>query len=125
MNYYIHVLRRLNEIFRKQLLLKVYKSYVQFKLDYGLSNWGCTTKGNLDQVQIIKLQKNFVNVASYIKSSMLWNDLPDILKKSSAFDVFKATIVSSLCDKSLSIYRYLHLSIYTSTSVDFLYYILE
>ena len=51
MNYYVHVLRRLNKIFPKQLLLKIYKSYVQSKLDYGLSIWGCTTEGNLDRVQ--------------------------------------------------------------------------
>ena len=54
MNYYIHVLRRLNKIFPKQLLLKIYKSYVQSKLDYGLSIWGCTTEGNLDRVQRIQ-----------------------------------------------------------------------
>ena len=54
MNYYVHVLRRLNKIFSKQLLLKINKSYVQSKLDYGLSIWGCTTEGNLDHVQGIQ-----------------------------------------------------------------------
>ena len=54
MNYYVHVLRRLKKIFPKQLLLKIYKSYVQSKLDYGLSIWGCTTEGNLDRVQRIQ-----------------------------------------------------------------------
>ena len=56
MNYYVHVLRRLNKIFPKQLLMRVYKSYIQSKLDYGLSIciWGCTTEGNLDRVQIIQ-----------------------------------------------------------------------
>ena len=44
MNYYIHVLRRLNKIFPKQLLLKIYKSYVQSKLDYGLSIWDVPLK---------------------------------------------------------------------------------
>ena len=51
MNYYLHVLRRLNKIFPKQLLLTVYKSYIQ---DDGLSIWGCTTEGNLDRVQRIQ-----------------------------------------------------------------------
>ena len=54
MNYYLHVLRRLNEIFPMQLLLKVYKSYIQSKSDYGLSIWRCTTEGNLDRVQRIQ-----------------------------------------------------------------------
>ena len=54
MNYYLHVLGRLNKIFPKQLLLKVYKSYIQSKLDYGLSIWGCTTEGNLDRMQRIQ-----------------------------------------------------------------------
>ena len=53
MNYYAHGLRRLNKIFHKQLLLRVYKSYIQSKLDYGLSIWGCRTQGNLDRVQRI------------------------------------------------------------------------
>ena len=50
MNYHLHVLGRLSKIFPKQLLLKVYKSYIQSKLDYGLSIWGCTIEGNLDRV---------------------------------------------------------------------------
>ena len=54
MNYYVYVLRRLNKIFPKQLLLKIYKSYVQSKLDYGLSIWGCTIEGHLDRVQRIQ-----------------------------------------------------------------------
>ena len=54
MDYYVHVLRRLNKIFPKQLLLKIYKSYVQSKLDHGLSIWGCTTEGNLEHVQRIQ-----------------------------------------------------------------------
>ena len=54
MNYYVHVLRRLNKIFPKQLLIRVYKSYMQSKLDYGLSIWECTTEGNLDRVQKIQ-----------------------------------------------------------------------
>ena len=53
-NYYVHVLRRLNKIFPKQLLLRVYESYIQSRLDYGLSVWGCTTDGILDRVQRIQ-----------------------------------------------------------------------
>ena len=54
MNYYLHVLRRLNKIFPQQLLLYVHKSYIQSKLDYGLSIWRYTTDGNLDRVQGIQ-----------------------------------------------------------------------
>ena len=46
-NYYVHVFRRLNNICPKQLLRKVYKSYIQSKLDYGLSLWGCITLGEI------------------------------------------------------------------------------
>ena len=54
MNYYADMLRSLIKIFHKQLLLKVYESCLQSKLDYGLSIWGCTTQGNLDLVQRIQ-----------------------------------------------------------------------
>ena len=53
-NYYVHVLRWLNKIFPKQLLLKMYNSYIQSQLDYGLSIWGCTTEVNLDRTQRIQ-----------------------------------------------------------------------
>ena len=53
-NYYLHVLCRFNKIFLTKLLLKLYKAYVQSKLDYGLYIWGCTTEGNLDLVQRIQ-----------------------------------------------------------------------
>ena len=43
---WIWTIRRLNKIFPKQLLLEVYKSYIQSKLDYGLSIGGCTTEAN-------------------------------------------------------------------------------
>ena len=41
-NYYVHVLRRSNKVFLVQLLLKLYKSHVQFKLDYGRKSGLCT-----------------------------------------------------------------------------------
>ena len=185
MNYYLHVLRRLNKIFPKQLLLKVYKSYIQSKLDYGLSIWWCTTEGNLDRVQriqnfcarIICNKYGYINtrgidlvkslklqairerrdyfvcvlmfkcihglaphylsndvtmvvdihgydtrssenmdlyVPRYIKElckrsflytgSMLWNDLPDVLKESSSLDVFKSNFCFIIGWQSLSIY---------------------
>ena len=54
MNYFIHVLRRLRRIFPKGLLLKVYKSYIQSKLEYGLTIWGCTTDTNFGKIQRIQ-----------------------------------------------------------------------
>ena len=54
MDYYVHVLRRLKKIFPKQLLIRVYKSNIRSKLNYGLSIWGCTTQGNLGRVQRIQ-----------------------------------------------------------------------
>ena len=54
MNYFIHVLRRLRRIFPRGLLLKVYKSYIQSKLEYGLTIRGCTTDTNLGKYSKFK-----------------------------------------------------------------------
>ena len=43
MYYYFHMFRRLRKILPSALLLNIYKTYVQSKIDYGLSIWGCTT----------------------------------------------------------------------------------
>ena len=54
MYYYVHMFRCLRKILPSQLLLNIYKSYVQSKVDYGLSTWGCTTEANLDRIQRIQ-----------------------------------------------------------------------
>ena len=54
MNYFTHVLRRLRRIVPRGLLLKVYKSYIQSKLEYGLTIWGCTTDTNRGKIQRIQ-----------------------------------------------------------------------
>ena len=54
MYYYVHMFRRLRKIFPSQLLLNIYKSYVQSKIDYGSSIWGCTTEAYLDRIQRIQ-----------------------------------------------------------------------
>lgn len=54
MNYYTSLLKRLKRIFPIPLLLKMYKSYIQPKLDYGLTVWGCTTEGNMYKIQRIQ-----------------------------------------------------------------------
>ena len=46
--------RRLRKILPSALLLNIYKTYVQSKIDYGLSIWGCTTEVNLNRVQRIQ-----------------------------------------------------------------------
>ena len=67
---------------------------------------------NMD-LYVPRCSKNLCKRSFWYNGSMLWNDLPDVLKESSSLDVFKRTIVSSLVDKSLSIYGYIYLSIYT------------
>ena len=42
------------KIFQSQSLLKVYKSYVQSKIDYGQPIWGSTKEVNLDRIQQIQ-----------------------------------------------------------------------
>ena len=51
MHYFLSLLRSLRAIFPQNLLLQVYKSYIQPKLDYGLTIYGCTTQENLTFVQ--------------------------------------------------------------------------
>ena len=42
--YHIKLLRILRRIFPMDLLLQVYKSYIQRRLDYGISLYGCSTQ---------------------------------------------------------------------------------
>ena len=54
MYYHFHMFRRFRKILPSALLLNIYKTYVQSKIDYGLSIWGCTTEVNLNRVQRIQ-----------------------------------------------------------------------
>ena len=54
MYHYFHMFRHLRIILPSALLLNIYKTYVQSKIDYGLSIWGCTTEVNLNRVQRIQ-----------------------------------------------------------------------
>ena len=51
LNYHLHLLRRLQRVLPKHLLMTVYKAYFQSKFDYGISVWGCTTQSNIDKIQ--------------------------------------------------------------------------
>ena len=50
MDYHLSLLRRLRRIFPKDLLLQVYKSYVQPRLDYGITLYGWSTQKNFDLI---------------------------------------------------------------------------
>ena len=52
--YHISLLRRLHRIFPMNLLLQVYKSYIQPRLDYGITVYGCSTQKNIDLVQRVQ-----------------------------------------------------------------------
>ena len=54
MYYYFQMFRRVRKILPSALLLNIYKTYVQSKIDNGLSIWGCTTEVNLNRVQRIQ-----------------------------------------------------------------------
>ena len=70
MYYYFHMFRRLRKILPSALLLNIYKTYVQSKIDYGLSIWGCTTEVSLNRVQRIQnlLARIISNNFDYIHS---------------------------------------------------------
>ena len=53
-NYHVRSFRRLRKIIPSQLLLSFYKFYVQSKIDYKLSMWGCTTEATLDPIEQIQ-----------------------------------------------------------------------
>ena len=42
------------EVYATRTSYKIQKTYVQPKLDYGITLWGCTTEGNLKKVQRIQ-----------------------------------------------------------------------
>ena len=52
--YHISLLRRLRRIFPKNLILQVYKSYIQHRLDYGITLYGSSTQKNIDLVQRVQ-----------------------------------------------------------------------
>ena len=68
--YYFHMFRRLRKILPSALLLNIYKTYVQSKIDYGLSIWGCTTEVSLNREQRIQnlLARIICNNFDYIHS---------------------------------------------------------
>ena len=93
MYYYFHMFRRLRKILPSALLLNIYKTYVQSKIDYGLSIWGCTTEVNLNRVQRIQnlLAKIICDNFDYIHSRGIdfhhWNSRP-YEKEETTFCVF-------------------------------------
>ena len=54
MFYSLSLLRRLRKIVPKELLIRIYNTYIQTKLDYGLTIWGCTTETNMNKVQRVQ-----------------------------------------------------------------------
>ena len=54
MYYHLSLLRRLRPILPKDLLLQVYKSYIQPRLDYGITLYACSTQKNIDLVQRVQ-----------------------------------------------------------------------
>jgi hypothetical protein len=55
---YVHisVLRRVSSFVPTEILTRMYKSFIQPRLDYGITLWGCTTKQNIDKIQRIQNQ---------------------------------------------------------------------
>ena len=41
------------------LLLQVYKNYIQPRLDYGITLYGCNTQKNIDLVQRVQISLKF------------------------------------------------------------------
>ena len=54
LNYMLSMLRRMSKIFPQSLLVKIYKTFIQPKIDYGITVWGFTTESNLNRIQRIQ-----------------------------------------------------------------------
>ena len=54
MYYHLSLSRRLRSIFTRDLLLQVYTSYTQPRLDYGIILYRCSTQDNIDLVQRVQ-----------------------------------------------------------------------
>ena len=52
--YHISLPRRLRRIFPMNFLLQVYKSYIQPRLDYDITLYGCSTQKNIDLFQRVR-----------------------------------------------------------------------
>ena len=52
--YHISLLSRLRRIFPMNLHLQAYKSYIQPRLDYGITFYGCSTQKNIVLVQRVQ-----------------------------------------------------------------------
>ena len=50
----LSMLRRVSKIFPQSLLVKVYKTFIQPKIDYCITVWGFTTESNLNRIQRIQ-----------------------------------------------------------------------
>ena len=55
MYYHLYLLRRLRRIFPNELILQVYKRYIQLGLDYGITLYGCSTQKNIGLVQRVQI----------------------------------------------------------------------
>ena len=49
--YMLSMLRRMSKIFPQSLLVKIYKTFIQPKIDYGNTVWGYTTETNINKIQ--------------------------------------------------------------------------
>ena len=52
----LSMLRRMSKNFPQSLLVKVYKTFIQPKIDYGITVWGRTTEFNLNKIQRMQNQ---------------------------------------------------------------------
>ena len=111
MYYHLSLLRRLRRIFPKELLLQVYKSYIQPRLDYGITLYGCSTQKNIDLVQRVQnhaarlITGNFEYIncrgIDFVKSLNLYNirDRRDYFLTISIFKAIHGIVPTYLSDR--------------------------
>ena len=95
----------------KSLLLTFYKTFIQPKIDYGISIWGCTTKENLNRVQRLQnracriilndFNKGTVRGINLVKSLKLQNieERRDYFLTKFTFDSIHGLAPQHLCNR--------------------------
>ena len=96
-------LSRLKPVLPSQMLMYIYTSIIQPKIDYAISIWGYTTAHSINKVQrlqnraarILMGNVDYVNtrvIAFAYRGPVIWNALPENIKKCETLNCLKQCV---------------------------------